>query len=187
MQLSSVAQEVPVKRNTIYIEYAGQGIFNSLSFDRLYRIDKKIKTSFTAGIALLPTLNSMNMFVVGTPVSYNWIFGKKNHHLELGTGLTYLSITSKTYLSDNALVNTTDNYFYFTPKIGYRIQRRDGGFFFRLTLTPTVGLIDIDWGIKHKGEMYNSTHYSYAPYARGPIEEYPIFPWAGFSFGYTIK
>jgi hypothetical protein len=192
MHLTSVAQDVPIKRNTIYTEYCGQGFWNSLSFDRLYRTNKKIKTSITAGVTLLPMYKKWNMFIIAVPVSYNWIFGKKNNHLELGTGLTYFSETSKTQYSDIALIRVTNSYLYFTPKIGYRFQKQDGGFFFRFTLTPSVGLIDNFGVLKHGQTIYSKGYTYYPPYASGPfagagIGWRSITPWAGFSFGYTIK
>jgi hypothetical protein len=192
LQLASFAQEISIKRNTVYTEYCGQGFWNSLSFDRLYRTDKKIKTSITAGITLLPLYKKLNEFVAAIPVSYNWIFGKKNCHLELGAGLTYFSETSKMQYSDVALVRVTNSYLYFTPKIGYRFQKRDGGFFFRFTLTPSVGLIDNFGPLKHNGTTYSPKRTYYFPYAGGPWDDAgigwrSIVPWAGFSFGYTIK
>ena len=192
VQVASFAQETPIKRNTIYTEYCGQGFWNSLSFDRLYRIDKKIKTSITAGVTLLPLYKKMNIFVAAIPVSYNWIFGRKNNHLELGAGLTYYSETSKMQYSDIALIRVTNSYLYFTPKIGYRFQKHDGGFFFRITLTPSIGIIDNFGALKHNGTVYSQGRRYSPPYASGPFSGSglgygPITPWGGFSFGYTIK
>ena len=64
----------PIKRNSIYIEYAGQGLYPSVSFDRLYRTDKKNKTSFTGGLTLVPI---PDYFVFSIPISYNYLIGKK--------------------------------------------------------------------------------------------------------------
>jgi len=82
-------QETIVKRNTFYFEAFGQGLYDSFSYDRLYRTSKKIKTSITAGLTLIPT---KELFVLGAPISYNFLFGQKNHHLELGVGFTVLRI-----------------------------------------------------------------------------------------------
>ncbi|MEQ1734646.1 MAG: hypothetical protein ABL940_13295 [Bacteroidia bacterium] len=67
-------QKPTVKRNTVYVEAFGQGIYNSLSYDRLYRTNHKIKTSVNAGITLVPLTD---YFVVATPVAYNFCLVKK--------------------------------------------------------------------------------------------------------------
>ena len=69
-----------LKRNSIYLEAFGQGLYNSFSFDRLYNVDKKIKTSFSAGLTIIPV---PELFVLGVPVSYNYLFGKKKSSLRV--------------------------------------------------------------------------------------------------------
>ncbi len=153
---------IKIKRNTIYVEAFGQGILNSLSFDRLYHINRRVKTSFTAGVMLDPANLRW-----GIPVSYNWLFGKKKSHLELGVGLTYWT---EKYVND-----IVDYYTYVTPKIGYRFQRPKGGLFFRITFTPPIGLIHSE---KWENKMGYYDH-------ENPIGGL-IFPWGGISLGYTF-
>ncbi len=171
----AVADYHTPKRNTIYVEAFGQGIYNSLSFDRLYRLDKKVKSSLTVGVTLIPLLNKPDhLLVVGMPVSYNWLFGKKDHHFELGIGLTALNITEK--FDDNSTSTWSIFYMYMTPKFSYRYQRTDGGLFFRVSFTPPVGLMEKD--------TFGSE--SYFPYANTPFG-YRAFPWPGVSLGWTMK
>ena len=188
-------QETIVKRNTVYFEAFGQGLYNSFSYDRLYRTDKKIKTSITAGLTLIPT---KELFVLGAPISYNFLFGQKNHHLELGVGFTILRINmgkidyTESYPNNQGVevTNTfigseTDYYSYFTPKIGYRFQKPNGGMFFRVTLTPPVA------GINRIGSINESKYYHHVSnqyfYSAPFFEPYKIYPWAGLSIGYTLK
>ncbi len=185
------------KRNTVYFEVFGQGLYNSFSYDRLYRLDKKVKTSFTAGLTLIP---ARELFVLGAPVSYNFIFGQKNHHLELGLGFTLMYLregrvnASEGYTDQNG-VNQTYNYLghsnnfysFFTPKIGYRFQKPTGGFFMRVALTPPIAGINRLGGMKggkyDTGDWTETQYFSSAAF----FESYKIFPWAGISFGYTLK
>ena len=184
-----------IKRNSAYAEIFGQGLYNSLSFDRLYNVDKKVKTSFSAGLTLIP---SPGLFVVGLPVSYNFLFGQKNHHLELGIGFTamYLrrgNIEVTEHLYDpqgamsvnNYIGNATDFYSFFTPKVGYRYQRPEGGFFFRLSFTPPIA------GINHIGDTKGGKSdydWSYTEYfSSAAFFGRPVFPWGGLSFGWTLK
>jgi hypothetical protein len=52
------------KRHSFYFEAFGQGLYNTFAYDRLYRLDKKIKTSFTTGFTLIPT---SELFVLAAP------------------------------------------------------------------------------------------------------------------------
>ena len=199
LPLAHSAQETAqpiIKRNTVYFEAFGQGLYDAFSFDRMYRVDKKVKSSFSAGLTIIP---SGELLVLATPISYNYIFGSKNHHLELGLGFTpmYLrqgKIQASEYYNDaqgNLQIrdyksSRTDVYTYFTPKIGYRFQKAEGGFFMRVTLTPPLA------GINRIGEYKGAIHepswgpnYEYFRYA--VFFPYRAFPWAGVSFGYTLK
>lgn len=182
-QLSGTSQQnvniIVPKRNTFYLEAFGQGIFNSLSFDRLYRTNKKIKTSLTIGITIWNPKNSTEHYsAFGAPVSYNWIFGKNNHHLELGAGLSYMKITQQfDYGYDTKTY--ADHLIYFTPKVSYRYQVPEGGLFFRLSLTPPIGLMT---KTSFGGEYYLNN--AYTPNK----ESYALYPlWLGMSLGWTIK
>jgi len=185
-----------IKRNSVYLEAFGQGMYNSLSFDRLYHTDKKIKTSFSAGLTslLIPEL-----FVLAAPVSYNLLFGEKNHHLELGLGFTIMSFESRTIEAHASYIgyNNTpmedpytgysyDFYTYFTPKVGYRFQKPGGGIFFRATLTPAIA------GINRLGNTKGGNHDVVQPhrmeyFSRTVLFDHPVLPWVGISIGWTFK
>jgi len=184
-----------VKRNTIYFELLGQGIYDSFTFDRLYNTDKKVRTSFSAGLTFNPDPKE---FAIGTPISYNWIFGQKKHHLELGIGLTAMyvrrgKINVHEYLIDeNSEViqihdftgHHNDFYLYPTPKIGYRYQKQNGGFFWRATFTPPVAGISSIGGIQG---YQNFTDIRQTTTFTDNINfETFISPWIGISFGWTL-
>ncbi len=184
----------PMARNSVYLEVFGQGLYNSLSYDRILFPEFRVKHSATIGLTFIPPIGYMQ--VVAIPVSYNFIFGQRKHHLELGLGFTpmifkEIGIQSTFYEQDNfgtvtSVTEKVDNvnlFFYLTPKIGYRFQKPEGGFFFRATLTPPVAGINI-W-------RYNSTSsYSQSPYTElftnAAFFGSRIYPWAGLSFGYTF-
>jgi hypothetical protein len=191
-----IIKATEIKRNSIYIEAFGQGLYNSFSFDRLYNVDKKVKTSFSAGLTIIP---HPELFVLGIPVSYNYLFGQKNHHLELGLGITgmYLRhgrISASESVTDINGVTQTNNYVghqndfytYFTPKIGYRFQKNSGGLFLRLTLTPSIAGINSIGGTQGGKLIKQNREIQYFKSAAF-FEPYKIFPWAGISIGWTLK
>ena len=164
----------PIKRNSIYIEYAGQGLYPSVSFDRLYRTEKKMKTSFTGGLTLIPI---PDYFVFSVPASYNILFGKRKSKLELGIGLTAMYLregnipVSYGYKDDNGVyhyeqfIGHEHNFFaYFTPKIGYRYQNPNGGLFLRATLTPHIAGISSYGGVRGKNGIKTNIDDSYTEY-----------------------
>jgi hypothetical protein len=185
---------VTIKRTTVYFEALGQGLYNTLGVDKLYNVDRRVKTSFSKGITIIP---HPELLVLGLPLSYNYIFGQKNHHLETGIGFTIMYLRSgrinaqENYYDDNGnwqhnefKGHQNDWYTYFTPRLSYRFQKPEGGFFWRLSFTPPVA------GINHLGGIRGG-HYKW-----GGHNEYftsaaffgsRIYPWAGISIGYTLK
>lgn len=184
------------KRNTIYFEAFGQGFYNSFAFDRLYRIDKKIKTSFTVALTLIP---SKELFVLALPLSYNFIFGKKSNHWELGIGVTAMSIRrgninvsyghtdlSGIQFNETYIGHQTDFVSYTTAKAGYRFQKNEGGFFFKFNIMQQFAGINKEGEMKGGSGKYNNKHSFEYFKSLGPTG-LKMFPWAGISFGYTLK
>jgi hypothetical protein len=178
---STYGQENPtsgeLKRNTIYAEAFGQGFCWSLNYDRLFNTEKRFMNSFTAGLVYVPkSIQFGEGTYFGIPVSYNWLLGKKSHHLELGIGLTSLLVNP---YSNNI---STYSYTYLTPKIGYRFQRPQGGIFFKATATAMIDLLNVS---VHKFEGKTYRNFSTMNNVAGI--GYAVFPWPGLSVGYTFK
>jgi hypothetical protein len=184
------------KRNTVYVEAFGQGLYNSLNYDRLIHTDRKIVHSISAGITYLP-LSYLEAY--GVPVSYNWVFGKSNHHLELGIGFAAMFIKQKeinvtygfensdgTYSSVSFIGEQTTMFNYITPKIGYRFQKASGGFFYRATLNPILPSVNIE------GRMIGSPVYlpnektNIYYFQESAFFPWLVTPWLGMSFGYSF-
>ncbi len=164
------------EKNTIYTEAFGQGFCWSLNYDRLFNTEKRIMNSYTAGIVYVPeSIQFGDGTYYGIPLSYNWLIGKKSHHLELGIGLTSLLVNPNSTVS-------TDFYAYLTPKIGYRFQRPQGGLFFRATATSMIDLLSVN---THKFGSEKSRSFSTLSNVAGL--GYVAFPWPGLSIGYSFK
>lgn len=157
----------PLKRNTIFLEVGGQSLYASVSYDRLFRVDKKIKTSVSSGLAILPL---KGYFFISVPTSFNVIFGQKNHHLELGAGMTVLS---------ESYNDRTYNLLYFSPKIAYRFQRPIGGPFARVSFVPIM-LGAENYSFTHSVYFYHNS-IIYNPDNDG------LYWWFGLSAGWTFK
>lgn len=95
------------------------------------------------------------------PLEVSALYGKSNHHLELGFGFTsYLSrtleINSETFEFNDKVVFDS----LIPLRIGYRYQKPEGGFFFRVGYTPFFNV-----------PVGEGKSWSFDPY------------WAGVSFG----
>lgn len=164
----------PIRRNTIYGEVFGQGFFGSLNYDRLFNVDKHVMNSFSAGFIFAPKSAGFgDGMYLGVPVSYNWLFGKSSHHLELGLGFTFMA-------TQGFASNRFENFYtYLTPKVGYRYQRPGGGFFFKAAFTPMIGLMNVDTngpGVPGTVTLFKNA----AGVGNG------VFPWLGLSIGYSF-
>lgn len=135
--------DVGIRKESTYVEFGGTGIVLSVCADRLIRVDKKRTNSFAAGFSFMHLPFSNGLTMLGVPISYNVLFGKRENHFELGFGLTtmFQEETNVTY-------NSIDYYryvrFYSVPRIGYRYQKPEGGFFFRIAFTPVISYLDVD-------------------------------------------
>lgn len=188
--------ENPVfKKNSYYLEFFGQGLYYSFNCDRLMYTHFGFKSSISAGLTFLP---HPELFVVALPASYNVMYGPRNHNIELGIGFTPMFIQTKSQVTENwqdangvqvsNQFEGTQNYFYtyLTPKIGYRLQKKDGGFFMRATFTPAVGLINIEGNIKG-GHIKNTGIGHINFFGQTAFFPYAAVPWLGLSVGWTRK
>jgi hypothetical protein len=184
-------------RNTIYAELLGQSLYYSLNYDRIHLEFDRGKTSYTIGACFLPVTD---FYTTAGSGSYNYLLGKRNHYLELGIGLSGMQLVSGNITSSyttidaqgeeitqSALGSSTSYFLFLTPKIGYRFQQLDGGFFGRLTLTPPVGLISYYGPFQaYNNPNFNSGGESLLILKEAAFFPTVIFPWAGISFGYTF-
>ena len=169
---------VNTKRNTLYLELGGSGALYSVNYDRILKNKKRGMTSFSIGTTYWGKIDySDGRTDIGIPVSYNYLIGKKNNHLELGIGLTILySRVLNNYLDakeDQKGISSI-----FSLKCGYRYQKPTGGFLFRATFTPILYAFS-----------YNKTITTYtnndARIIEYSTENQGFLPWAGISIGYT--
>lgn len=172
------ARTADIERNTVYVEAFGQGLAWSANYDRLFNTNKTFMNSLTVGITYVPEFVGFGVgdTYVGIPVSYNWLLGKKSHHLELGVGLTSMFVIA---------ANTGGSDIFYlaaAPKVGYRFQRPQGGLFFKATVTALIDVFHVD-SYSFLNDRYSRLSYFNDVLGIG----YPVFPWPGVSVGYTFK
>lgn len=169
----------PAKKNSIFLEYFGNGSFYySLNYDRIM-LDKP-SWKLAARIGAMYHRQKFDFFVengyrlrYNIPIEISYLRGKGNNYLELGAGVTYLHEGYDSYVQTEFglprigyIKHQNLNYF---GRIGYRYQKTNGGVFFKVGFTPSVRFI--------KGRGYIASANSAIGYILS----------AGLSIGYTLK
>ena len=120
------------KRQTVYLELGGNGLFTSVNYD--FQLTKKPGLGIRAGIGFY----SLDPFVLTIPVGVNYLFELQQNksYMELGLGATWTKENVSLYLEPDLCKKRTNfgNYF---PTIGYRKHTKKS-FMWRMSLTPLI-------------------------------------------------
>lgn len=113
----------------VYFGIGGSGPIFSVNYDR--RFAKKLNgLGFTAGLGFFGQTGAS---IFSIPASINYLFGPKNHFLELAAGATFLTASLDAFDTNN---NDTESVFIGHVNLGYRYQPANGGFFARTGVSP---------------------------------------------------
>jgi hypothetical protein len=125
-------------KKAIYLDIGGNAGQYAFTYGNLFYQKGALKMMGSVGFALwADRVEGSTVFNPAVPLEVSGLLGKGNHHLELGLGLTphlarSLDFNSETLeLEDKLVLNTL-----IPLRIGYRYQKPEGGFFFRVGYTP---------------------------------------------------
>jgi len=120
-------------KNAVEAELFGHGLYYSLNYERFILNGPKLKTSGQIGFSYYPPNTGLRDIWI--PVLINELYSFNKHHIELGFG----------YIFINEALRTTNNEVesrmwdgFITARIGYRYQKPEGHFLFRIGFTPTI-------------------------------------------------
>jgi hypothetical protein len=140
----SAQDEKEYRRNTVYFELFGTGIFYSVNYERRISPHVSLRAGFTSWSlhgGLFTILGIEKLSMTAFPVMVNYLTGPmKSSHLEIGAGLMPSFFSGKALFTGSEGANN-QSLLVGTASIGYRYQPPDGGFFFRIALTPLLGQI----------------------------------------------
>ncbi len=127
-------EEIRNKSRAAYVEIFGNGLTYSLNYDA--RFGKAFDgLGFKAGVSYIAIDGQA---VATIPFGLNYLLGKNGKYLELGAGGTYgIGYDSTNTFQVNDDRNTEDQWFG-TLTFGYRREPKEGGFLFRVALTPII-------------------------------------------------
>lgn len=122
--------------NSVSLDILGIGGYGSLNYERTIFNFSSIRVGVRAGISTLNFTDYTTKFNpdIIIPISINALYGNK-HNLELGAGQVISNIVqaSKKNYKPERVFNAHANF-----TIGYRYQKKKGGFMFRLNYTPII-------------------------------------------------
>lgn len=149
-----------ISRNSFHIELGGSGLYYSLNYERNIINRDILKTSVQIGIRYFPG----GFTDITFPFGINEQFSFNMHHIELGFGMVP---TRQIFRDPSEQYEIIHSYWInpLTGRLGYRYQKPDGKFIWRIGFTPFLG---------REGKIFNP---------QGP---YKLFaPWGSISLGYA--
>jgi len=128
--LSSYGQTT-FKRNDIYLEAGGNGLFGSLNYER------QLTSQPGIGIRLGVGFYSEKAFYLTIPVGINYLFELKDNKsfIDAGLGATWTRIDGN--LFGNSKNSNGEHFVNFVPSIGFR-KHSNQNLMWRISLTPVA-------------------------------------------------
>lgn len=117
------------KRNDIYLEAGGNGLFSSVNYER--QLTKQPGLGFRLGVGFY----SEKAFYLTIPVGINYLFKLKNDKsfIDAGLGATWTRINGNLFGSSKN--SNGDHFVNFVPSIGYR-RHTAKDLMWRISITP---------------------------------------------------
>ena len=142
--------EIFTAKNSIYGELGGTSYGYAINYGFIFLQKERLKYSASAGFSMRyqnKILRVSSDFLIpsfSTEITALW--GKSKGHLEFGTG--FVAYRNKQFIFDKDFPGNRRERQYWgktiVPRIGYRYQKPDGGFFFRAAYTPWIEFKNIE-------------------------------------------
>ncbi len=129
--LSTSICQTNSKKNDIYFELGGNGLFASVNYER------QLTTTPKLGVRLGLGYYTENAFYLSVPVGVNYLFPLKNKNsfVECGFGATWTYVNGNLFAKDNNL--KADNFINYIPSIGYRVHT-NRNVMWRINVSPII-------------------------------------------------
>lgn len=115
-------------KQNIFVELGGQGLLLTFNYDT--RFSKRSDgIGGRAGIGYIKLGDIASTVTI--PIGINYLLGRNGKYFEMGIGTTFVG---NTFLNDGSGFEAVG-----TMSFAYRVQPEDGGFNFRIGITPIFG------------------------------------------------
>ncbi|MCL2073239.1 MAG: hypothetical protein FWH18_04925 [Marinilabiliaceae bacterium] len=151
------------KQHSLFFELFGSSLHTyNITYDCSFKMAEKHKIALCMGVHY--TFAHVGYYGISPQINY--LYGKKNH-LELGIGYSLLYRTPWDYNKGEFIFGFDDVKRYVPIRIGYRYQKEQGGFFWKIAYVPFYCVDEYNF-YSVKGKNF-------------------AFVWCGVAFGYTFK
>ncbi|WP_163380632.1 hypothetical protein [Cyclobacterium sp. SYSU L10401] len=128
-------------RNLVYLEIGGNAGQYAFNYGSLIYQKRAFKVIGSVGFSLwVEPIEGPTIWNPAIPLEVSTLFGAKKHHLEFGVGITpFLQAgVNSSWESGNLVQSKGASHLgaILPIRVGYRYQKPEGGFFFRLGYTP---------------------------------------------------
>ena len=145
----SESVEPTIKRNTIFVELGGPLAAYSINYDRRLRSSSFVQLSVQGGLSGY----WWNGGGILLPATFNGFVGKGNHHFNVGIGMAY-SNGNEELIRGGEKRQIRFQSVDAIARIGYRLQKPQGGFFLSVAYTPFVPIHTGSF-FRREGEWYH--------------------------------
>ena len=125
--------------NAVFLELGGNGLVYSINYERLFGdTDFSLRVGLSyISLAASNSRTNAKLGIVTVPVLANYYVGGRDHKLQLGGGLTFLSVSGQNGDTGN-IVTVSGLVPAPTLAVGYRYLPARGGFTFFIGFTPFI-------------------------------------------------
>jgi hypothetical protein len=135
--------------HSVHLELGGNAGRYAFNYGRLIYQKRAFKVLGSVGFSLWSDSNLIKgntRWYPAIPLELSALIGRGKHHLEIGLGITSFLDQTINFSNDTGTgILTKGSNFMRTIvplRVGYRYQKPDGGFFFRVGYTPFFGVPD---------------------------------------------
>lgn len=125
------------RAQAVFMELGGNGVTYSFNYDTRFN-NRQDGIGGRAGLSYF-AVEGNGIFTL--PVVVNYLLGKDGRYFEMGLGATYIGFSSSnsTNPDNNSVLFVDGSTVIGTMTFGYRRQPEDGGFLFRVGVSPIFG------------------------------------------------
>ena len=137
---ATAQEQAPSAPHALYFEFLGNGLLYSLNYDHRFRdeLTGRIGAMYLAGEGTASDGSTADISILLLPVMVNRLFGDGAGRFELGLGPMFVAASGSGRNIEGVQDFDVSAFGIggVTSTVGYRYQPEDGGFVFRIGLTP---------------------------------------------------
>ncbi len=130
----SATAQTTFKKNSLYVELAGNALYASLNYER--QLTNKPGIGIRLGVGYF---SSDEKFRISIPIAINYLFQLNNDRsfIDASLGATWSGAAGIKKDSSDGTRDYSEHILSFVPAIGYR-RHTKGGFMWRVSFTPLI-------------------------------------------------